>query len=118
MILLVENNIRVGISCVMGDRYVESDENKKLLYIDANNLYGHSMSQRLPYDGTKFENYIRLNEMLNTLHDNDIGSFLKVDLCYLYNIIQKTRHFPFCPENNLYLGMFLMKRMKPKLCIT
>ena len=32
MILLLENNIRGGISSVMGDRYVKSDENKKILY--------------------------------------------------------------------------------------
>ena len=44
MILLLENIIRGGIGSVMGDRYVKSDENKKILYIDANNLYGHSMS--------------------------------------------------------------------------
>ena len=44
MILLLENNIRGGISSVMGDRYIKSDDNKKILYIDANNLYGHSMS--------------------------------------------------------------------------
>ena len=47
---LIENNIRGGISSVMGDRYVKSDENKKILYMDATNLYGHSMSQFLPYD--------------------------------------------------------------------
>ena len=56
MILLLANNIRGGISSVMGDRYVRSDENKKILYIDANNLYGHSMSEPLPYDETKFDN--------------------------------------------------------------
>ena len=38
----------------MGDRYVKSDDNKKILYADANNLYGHSMSQSLPYDEYKF----------------------------------------------------------------
>ena len=43
MILLLENNIRGGISYVMKDRYVKSDRNKKILYMDANNLYGHSM---------------------------------------------------------------------------
>ena len=32
----------------MRDRYVKSDENKKILYIDANNLYGWAMSQPLP----------------------------------------------------------------------
>ena len=45
-LLLLKNKIRGGISSVMSDRYVqstsgvESDENIKLLYIDANNLYG------------------------------------------------------------------------------
>ena len=34
MILLLENNIRGGISSVMGDRYIKSDKNKKILYID------------------------------------------------------------------------------------
>ena len=55
MILLLENNIRGGINSFMGDRYVISDENKKISYIDADNLYGHSMSQPLPYDEIKFD---------------------------------------------------------------
>ena len=50
LILTLENNIRGGISSVMGDRYVKSDGNKKMLYMDATNLYGISMSQPLPYD--------------------------------------------------------------------
>ena len=50
LILLIENIIRGGISSVMGDIYVKSDENEKILYMDATNLYGHSMSQMLPYD--------------------------------------------------------------------
>ena len=45
MILLLENNIRGGISSVMGDRYIESNGDKKIIYFDANNLYGDSMSQ-------------------------------------------------------------------------
>ena len=38
MILLLENIIRGGLSSVMGDRYVKSDDNKKIIYADANNL--------------------------------------------------------------------------------
>ena len=38
VILLLENNIRGGISCVMGDRYVKLHENKKILHEGANNL--------------------------------------------------------------------------------
>ena len=48
MLLLLENNIRGGISRDMGDRFVESNENKHIVYIDANNLFGWAMSQYRP----------------------------------------------------------------------
>ena len=123
LILLIENNIRGGISSVMGDRYVKSDENKKISYMDATNLYGHSMSQFLPYDEIemwhghpdKYWNW--LEEILNTPDDSDIGYFLEVDLKYPDNIKEKTKHFPFCPENkkinpNKYNDY--MNKIKPK----
>ena len=99
MILLLENNIRGGVSSIMGDRYIKSDENKKILYIDANNLYGHSMSQYLPYDEIKFDSNIKLEDILNTPDDSDIGFIVEVDLKYPDNIKQKTKNFPFAPEN-------------------
>ena len=34
----------------MGDRYVRSNEDKKILYLDATKLYGYSMIKQLPYD--------------------------------------------------------------------
>ena len=34
----------------MGDCYVKTDENKKMFYKDATNLYGHSMIQPLLFD--------------------------------------------------------------------
>ena len=80
MILLLENNIRGGISSVMGDRYIKSDENKKILYTDANNLYGHRMSQPLPFDESKFDKNITSEDILNTPDDGDIGYFIEVDL--------------------------------------
>ena len=99
MILLLENNILGGISSVMGDRYIKSDDNKKILYIDANNLYGHSMSQYLPYDEIKFDNTVKLEDILNTPDDSDIGYFIEVDLIYPDNIKEKTKNFPFAPVN-------------------
>ena len=99
MILLLENNIRGGISSVMGDRYVTSDKNKKILYIDANNLYGHSMSQFLPYEEIEFDNNVNLEDIINTPDNNDIGYFIEVDLIYPDNIKQKTKTFPFAPMN-------------------
>ena len=99
MILLLENGIRGGLSGVMGDRYVKSDKNKKILYGDVTNLYGFVMSQWLPYDEIKFETEnVCLEEILNTPDDNDKGYFLEVDLEYPHKIRQKTKHFPFAPE--------------------
>ena len=80
MILLLENNIRGGISSVMVDRYVESDENKKILYVDANNLYVWAMSESLHYDEIKFDTNVVLEENLYTPDDSDIGYFIEVDL--------------------------------------
>ena len=116
MILLLENNIRGGISSVMGDRYRKSDKNKTILYIDANNLYGHSKSQYLPYDEIKFDNKIGLEDILNTPNDSDNGYFIEVDLTYPNNIKEKTKNFPFAPMNKkIILDNFndFMKDIKP-----
>ena len=100
MILLLENGSKGGISGVMGDRYVKSDKDKNIFYVDSNNLYGFSISQPFPYENFKFETEnVCLEEILITPDDNDIGYFLEVDLEYPYNIRQKTKHFPFAPEN-------------------
>ena len=99
IILLLENNFRGGISSAMGDRYVKSDENKKILYIDATNLYGPSMSESIPYDEIEFDNNVELEDILNTPDDSDIGYFIEVDLKHPDNIKEKTKHFPFAPVN-------------------
>ena len=89
----------------MGDRYVKSDENKKILYMDVTNLYGHSMSQRLAYEENEIwhghpDLYMKkLEEISNTPDDSDIGYFVEVDLAYPDNIKEKSTKFPFCPEN-------------------
>ena len=82
----------------MGDRYIQSDENEKILYIDANNLYGHSMSEPLPYDEIKFDQNVELEDILNTPDDSDLGYFIEVDLKYSDNIKEKTENFLFSPE--------------------
>ena len=86
LILLKENNLRGGISSVMGDRYVVSDDNKTILYVDATNLYGHSMSQILPFDEIEmwyghsdlYRN--KLEEIINTPDQSDIDYFVEFDL--------------------------------------
>ena len=88
----------------MGDRYVKSDDNRKILWMDATNLYGHSISQMLSHDEIVMwhghpDNYMeKLEEILNTPDDNDIGYFVEVDLKSPDNIKEKTGNFHFCPE--------------------
>ena len=116
MILLLENNIRGGMSSVMGNRYIESDENKKILYKDANNLYGHSMSQPLPYDEIKLDKSVELEDILNTTDDSDIGFFIEVGLKYTDKIKEKIKNFPVAPVNKkIYPDNFndYMKEIKP-----
>ena len=96
LLLLPENSIRGGISSVMGPRYIESDENTKLLYLDANNLYGWAMSQYLPTEDFKkikfceHDSVLMKDELLdeikedilNTPDDNECGYFIECNLEY------------------------------------
>ena len=111
LLLLLENNIRGGISSVMGPRFIESNENTKLLYIDANNLYGWAMSQYLPTGDFKKMRSLAQNchesdsalmneiteDILNTPDDNEFGYFIECDLEYPAEIKEKTENFPLCP---------------------
>ena len=47
----------------MSDRYVQSDDNTKILFVDANNLYGWGMSDYLPYDEIEFDRNVKLEEI-------------------------------------------------------
>ena len=91
--------------------------------MDATNLYGHSMSQLLPYDEIEMwhghpDLYMhKLEEILYTPYDSDIGFFIEVDIRYPDNINEKTKNFPFCPENKVILTdkyNDYMKKLQPK----
>ena len=45
---MFENGTRGGISGAFEDRYIESDNNQKILYIDQKYLFSYAMSQHLP----------------------------------------------------------------------
>ena len=110
LLLLLENNIRGGISSVMGDRHVQSDENKQILYIDANNLYGWAMSQYLPTgDFKKIKlcceyDSVLMNEIkediFNTPDDIEYGYFVECNLEYPAEIKEKTKKLSFLSISN------------------
>ena len=65
------------------------------------------MSQPLPYDEIEILHgkiYIYLNKLagnLKTPDDIDIRYSIEVDLRYPDNTKEKTKNFPFCPENKV-----------------
>ena len=44
--------MRDGVNYI-NKRYIEASKNKHIFYLDTNNLYGHAMSQYLPYANFK-----------------------------------------------------------------
>ena len=102
----------------MGDRFVKLDGNRNILSVDATNNYSHSMSQMLTYDEIEIGHghpdlYItKFEEILITGDDSDIGYFIEVDLKYPNNIKEKTKVFPFCPENKICIKTGFRDYMK------
>ena len=95
MLLMVEEGIRGGI-CHSIHRYAKAnnkymknyDENKEssyIQYLDANNLYGWAMSQKLPVNNFNWvKNKSKIDEKFikNDDEDSDKGYILEVDVEY------------------------------------
>ena len=93
MLLMVEEGIRCGICHTIhrharvNNKYMKNyDKNKEssyIQYLDANNLYGWAMSQKLPVNGLKWVNDVsEINEEFITNYDknSDKGYILEVDI--------------------------------------
>ena len=94
MLLMVEKGIRGGI-CHSIHRYAKANnkymknydkdmESSYLEYLDANNLYGWAMSQKLPVNG--FESQFKEDFIKNYDEDSNKGYFLEVDAEYPKNV--------------------------------
>ena len=66
--------------------------NKSLIDLDANNLYGLSMSKSFPYKNFKRSNEVSLNE------NNLKTGIYEVDIEIPENLHNKFKDFPVCPE--------------------
>lgn len=104
-LLMVENNIRGGLSFI-NQRSAINDENsieleKELLYIDANNLYGWAMSQPLPVSNFNTPEVETLSHIdwENIDINGDTGYILEVDLLYPEHLHELHSSFPLAPEN-------------------
>ena len=112
MLLMVEEGIR-GRICHTIRRYAKTNnkymnnydksiESSYLMYLDANNLYGWAMSQKLPVNGFMWYNeYLSdFNEdfIKNYNENSDIGYFLEVDVEYPKKLFNLHKDLPFLPE--------------------
>ena len=111
MLLMVEKRIRGEIYHAIhryakaNNKYMKNyDKNKEssyIQYLDANNLYGWAMSQKLPVDGFKWKKKMfKFNEdfIKNYDKDSDKGYILEVDVEYPKNLHDLYSDLPFLPE--------------------
>ena len=71
------------------------------MYLDANNLYGWAMSQKLPVNGFKcVKNLSKFNEVFIRNYDqnSDKGYFLEVDVDYTKKLFDLHKDLPFLPK--------------------
>ena len=108
---MVEKGIRVEICeaihrhAKVNNKYMKNYDkditSSYLTYLDANNLYGWAISQKLPVNGFKWvEKLSRLNERFrkNWNENSDIGYFREVDIDYLKEWFDLHKDLPFLPE--------------------
>ena len=111
MLLMIEKGIQGGISQAIhryakaNNKYMKSyDKNIKssyLTYLDANNLYGWAMSQKLLVNGFEWvEDLSQFKEdfIKNYDENSDKGYFLEVDVEYPKNLFSLHSDLPFLPE--------------------
>ena len=113
MLLMVEEGIRSGI-CHSLHRYAKAnnehiknynnnEESSYIQYLDANNLYGWAMSQKLPVNGFKWLDSDKINEIneefiKNYDENNDKGYILEVDVKNAKRLHELHSDLPFLSE--------------------
>ena len=111
--MFIESSIRGGIS-VISHRYARANNpylkpelydgskpNSYLLYVDANNLYGWAMSQKLPVRNFKFltPEEIEATDFCSVPDDSDIGYIIECDFKYPENLHDLHNDYPLAPES-------------------
>ena len=114
MILMTEKGIKGGI-CQSTYRYAKANnkymknynkniESSYIEYLDANNLYGRAMSQKLPVNDFKWvkqEELSNFNEdfIKNYDENGNIGYFFEVGIDYPKELFNLHKDLPFPPES-------------------
>eukprot|EP01050_Picozoa_sp_SAG11_P052696 SAG11_NODE_30664_length_298_cov_9.618090_1_plen_99_part_11 len=81
--------------------YNKSLINSFITYLDANNLYGHSMMQDLPYADFKWCKERNVNKLIKKYIGGKKGCFVKCDLEYPKELHDLHNDYPLAPERKL-----------------
>ena len=113
MILMIEKGVK-GVICQATHRYTKANnkymknynkniESSYIEYLDANNLYGWAMSQKLPVKGFKWVKQKKLSKFNEDFikkydEDSNTGYFFEVDIDYPKELFNFHKDLPFLPE--------------------
>lgn len=126
MITFFKNSLRGGITqhihkkVIANNKYLsdynENEPNVSLLYVDANNLYSHSLSAYLPVKDFQWMTREEINELtsidektgniklLNVPYNSNIGYVSEVDVTIPVELHDKFNELPFFGENIIQEG--------------
>ena len=111
MYLFIEKGMRGGVSYIakrfskVNNKYIKymdySRPSKYTTYLDANNLYGWTMSQYLPYSGFKWLNWKEIEKIdVNSISEHGSDEYiLEVDLKYPDELHDLHNYYLLPPEN-------------------
>ena len=131
MLMMFERGIRGGIthiskrSAEANNKYMKDYNRDKpssyIQYLDANNLYGWAMTQKLPTHGFKWVNYDKSKVLELLEKKTNKGYIFEVDLEYPKKLWKSHNDYPLAPEkikeDNVEKLICSLKTKKP-LCIT
>ena len=126
MLLMFECSIRGGITQAVhryakannkyiGEKFHPEEKSSFLQYLDANNLYGWTMSQPLPTGGFKWVNDVSRftpEEIGRLVKDDSKGYLLEVDVKYPKELHDLHNDFPFMCEK---MNIIKAERLVPNL---
>ena len=105
MLNFIVKGLRGGMAYI-AKRKAETKDNKNLLYLDKNNLYGYSMMQPMPTGGFKWIEEGELpvisgtyEQQMERILASDVSYILEVDAVFNPEIHDLMADFPFLPEN-------------------
>lgn len=115
MYLFCEKGLRGGISMISHryakannkymKKYNPNDESSYIVYLDANNLYGLAMVQKLPFGEFQwydFDDTIPYNQLIDSLDaDGDDGYYVECDLHYPQHLHDIHNSYPLAPEKKV-----------------